>query len=306
MEYKDYYKILGVDKKASADEIKKAFRKLAVKYHPDKNPGDKQAEEKFKEISEANEVLSDVEKRKKYDEFVESWSQYQGRGQGSEGFDWTKWQERGNTRSQEFTYEDENFGDFSSFFETLFGFNRKARGPAKGQDYSAELEISLEEAFTGTERILEVDNEKLRIKLKPGTSDGQVIKVKGKAAQGRNGGPRGDIYMKIHIPEHPHYKRNGDDLHCNAPVDLYTMVLGGKALIDTLKGPVRIDIPEGTENGKVLRIKGMGMPKYDQPGQFGDLYAKISVIIPKKLTPEEKELFRELSSLKEKNYATTI
>lgn len=299
MNYKDYYKVLGVSKTASADEIKKAFRKLAVKYHPDKNQGDKAAEEKFKEINEANEVLGDPEKRKKYDELGENWQQHQQRGNQ---------QQNAGGRGQQYSYS-EGFGDeggFSDFFESVFGKGfggSQARGSQKGSDYRAEAEISLEEAYNGTTRLMEVNGEKLQMKFKPGTKDGQTLRIKGKGGQGSNRGERGDIYVTVHVPIHPHFERKENDIYCEAPIELYTAILGGKATIRTLKGIIKTDIPKQTENGKVLRLKGMGMPVFGQEKLFGDLYAKVKIVLPKKLSEEEIELFQQL---KNKNHAQTV
>lgn len=311
MDFKDYYKILGLDKKVSQEEIKKTYRKLAVKYHPDKNPGNKQAEEKFKEISEAYEVLSNIEKRKKYDEMGENWNAHkQNRGNEQGGFDWSKWSNGNQGRS--YSSEENPFGDegqFSDFFETIFR-NQSSRGGSrksktKGDDFEAEIEITLEEVYSGTSRQLEVNNEKLNVKIKPGINDGQVLRIKEKGGQGLNGGTRGDIYMKIHVQPHSHFERKGDDVYCTVPVELYTAVLGGKALIHTLKGNIRIDIPKESDSGKVLRLKGLGLPKYGKEKEFGDLYAKIKVGIPKNLSPEEIELFKQLSEIRNKNYANS-
>lgn len=297
MDYKDYYKVLGVPKNATAADIKKAYRRLAVKYHPDRNKDDKQAEEKFKEISEANEVLSDPEKRQKYDALGENWQQAQnagpfgrggqpgGFGRGFEGF--------GTGTGNEST--------FSDFFETLFG--RRPNEPAgsrtvrKGQDYRAETTISLQEAYTGTGRMVEVNGQKLRIKLKPGIGHEQVIRLKDKGEPGTNSGPAGDLYITIRIADDEYFDRKGDDLYTDVAIDLYTAVLGGKATVRTLKGDIKLDIPEGTDNGKVLRLKGLGMPVYGQPEQFGNLYVTIQVQLPKNLTETQKALFRQLAGL---------
>jgi len=307
MEYKDYYKVLGVEKSATADEIKKAYRKLAVKYHPDKNPGNKSAEERFKEISEANEVLGDPEKRKKYDELGDNWKQYQNPGaQG--GFGRGGYQQTGG--GQQF-YSSEDFGEaggFSDFFESVFGRGFAGGGPTgggarantkrKGRDYEAEVQLSLEDAYNGTSRLMEINGEKLQMKFK-GVKDAQTLKIKGKGGQGSGGGERGDIYVKVHIAPHPHFERKEDDLYCDAPVDLYTLILGGKATIHTMKGMIKIDIPPDTDNGKVFRLKSMGMPKFAKDNQFGDLYAKVKVILPKKLSEKELELFKQLAHLKQ-------
>lgn len=312
MNFKDYYSVLGLDKKASADEIKKAYRKLAVKYHPDKNPGNKAAEEKFKEANEAYQVLSDPEKRTKYDELGENWKQYEQQGtQNKEGFDWSRYQNAGDG---EYYYSsgDQGFGgsQFSDFFESIFGRGFESAGSgrrrtAKGNDYQAEVELSLEEAYNGTSRIMEVNGEKLQMKFK-GVEDGQTLKVKGKGGHSSGGGQRGDIYVTVHIPVHPHFERKGDDLYCNAPVELYTAVLGGDATIRTMKGAIKINIPKETESGKILRLKGMGMPKFGKSNEYGDLYAKVNIILPKDLSQKEIELFRELDAIKNKKFTETF
>lgn len=300
MEFKDYYKILGVSKTATPEEIKKAYRKLAVKYHPDKNAGNKAAEEKFKEANEANDVLSDPEKRKKYDELGENWKYYQNAPPPNQGA------QRGRQQYHYSTSDEDYEGSgFSDFFESIFGnrFNGRSRGPAKGEDYQTNVTISLEEAYTGTARLLEVNGEKLQMKFKPGTADGQNLRIKGKGGPGDKGGERGDIYVTVHISPHPYFERKGDDLYCDASVDLYTAILGGKATVKTLKGNIQITIPKETENGKVLRLKGMGMPKYGKENDFGDIYAKVKLILPKNLTPEEIALFQQL---KNKRHAQTV
>ncbi len=309
MNFRDYYKVLGIDKTASADEIKKAYRKLAVKYHPDKNPDNKQAEEKFKEINEANDVLGNPEKRKKYDELGENWKQYEQQGAGKEDFDWAKWQ---HAQNQGGDAGFGNEGDFSDFFETVFGrggFNGsggRKRGPAKGRDYEAEMSLSLEDAYKGITSILDVQEERLQLKIKPGVKDKQVLRLKEKGGAGSNGGARGDIYITLHIAPHPHYERKENDLYCDAPVELYTAILGGKAVVHTLKGNIKIDIPAATDNGKVLRLKGMGMPVFGKENEYGDLYAKVKIMLPTQLSPQEIELFTQLSTLKNTRHVNTI
>jgi curved DNA-binding protein len=307
MDYKDYYKILGVPKNASADEIKKAYRKLAVKYHPDKNPGDKKAEEKFKEANEANEVLGDPEKRKRYDELGANWQQFQQQGNPQQEYDWGQWQNRGGRRQYSYGGEEAfgSEGNFSDFFESFFGgqFSGSRGGGQRGQDYRAEAELTLEEAYNGTTRLMELNGEKLQMKFKPGVSEGQTLRIRGKGGKSRGNAERGDIYVTVHVAAHPHFERHGDDLYCEAPVDLYTLVLGGKTFIRTLKGTLRIDIPRGTENGKVLRLKKMGMPVYGKEDVAGDLYAKVSALLPKRLSAEELALFEQL---KNKHHAQTV
>lgn len=303
MQYKDYYKILGVDKKASQDDIKKAFRKLAVKYHPDKTKGDKASEEKFKEVNEANEVLSNPEKRKKYDELGQQWNQYQQSGGNEGSFDWSQFQQGGRRSggSGDFGFGSSGFSDFfEQFFGGSFGGQEFSgqQFQSAGHDLRLDLNISLEEAYNGTSRQFQVDGETLQIKLKPGTYDGQQIRIKGKGGKGRGNGPRGDIYGFVHLQPHPHFKVTQSDLHCTINIDLYTALLGGKATVETLKGKLKINVAPGTENGKILRLKNMGMPFYNESGKFGDLYAKVNVEIPKNLSEKEKELFRQLAEMK--------
>jgi curved DNA-binding protein len=305
---KDYYKILGIPKNASGEEIKKAYRKLAIKYHPDKNPGNKQAEEKFKEISEANDVLSDPEKRKKYDQFGEDWARYETAGAGNFGNQYQSSGSGGGT----YTMNEEDlknmFGgtdSFSDIFENIFS-TRGARGSYrkqsfKGSDINAEMEISLEEAFRGTKQNFTINNHSLSIALKPGIKDQQVLKLKGKGEPGINGSTAGDLYLTIRIKPHPLFERKGDDLYTDAHVDLYTAVLGGKAEIKTLDGALKIDIPEETQNDKVLRLRGKGMPVYDRSQGQGDLYIKIKVGLPSKLSSKEKELFKQLLKLRKES-----
>ncbi len=305
MDYRDYYKILGIEKSASAEDIKRAFRKLAIKYHPDKNPNNKTAEEKFKEINEAHEVLGDPGKRKKYDELGENWKHYREQGGNTQDYDWSKWRNSGRGQQQTYTEEDlfGQGGRFSDFFESVFG-NRGFEGRSgkpkarRGSDLETEIRISLEEACAGTLRQVQVDGEMLQMKIKPGVKEAQVLRLKGKGGHGVNGGGRGDIYMKVHIEPHPVFERKNDDVHCDIPVELYTAVLGGKTVVRTLRGTMKIDIPRGTENGKVFRLKGLGMPRFGNENEAGDLYAKVNVVVPKNLSEKELKLFKELSDLR--------
>lgn len=301
MDYKDYYKILGVDKKASQEDIKKAYRKLAVKYHPDKNKDNKAAEDKFKEANEANEVLSDPEKRKKYDELGQNWRQYEHAGGRPGGG-------RPGNGQGTYTYEGD-FGDifgqgggsgFSDFFEQFFGGGMGGGRPGssrtgnfKGQDYEAEMEISLDEAYHGANRLIQLENEKLRISTKPGAYEGQRLRIKGKGGQGAKGN-HGDLYVRVHVTPHPNFTRKDDDLHSTQTIDLYTAVLGGSTIVNTLSGQVKVKISGGTQNGKTIRIKGKGMPVYGKADVFGDLYVQLQVHIPEVLTDKQRELFEQL------------
>ena len=305
MEYKDYYKILGIDKKASQDDIKKAFRKLAVKYHPDKNKDNKVAEEKFKLINEANEVLSDPEKRKKYDTLGENWRQYEHQGSGPFGGG-----RAGNGRGGPFTYEgdfSDIFGQgggsgFSDFFEQFFGRGATGGGGRggrsaqfKGQDYQTEMEITLEEAYHGTHRLIQLEDEKIRIATKPGVHDDQQLRIKGKGGKGSKDN-HGDLYVRVHVAPHPKYSRKSDDLYASHTIDLFTAVLGGSTIVDTMSGQVKVKIDPGTQGGKTIRIRGKGMPVYGKTNQFGDLYVQLKIHIPEQLTDKQRELFEHLKS----------
>ena len=307
MNYKDYYSILGVAKNASVDEIKKAYHKLAVKYHPDKNKGNKTANEKFMELNDANQVLSDPEKRKKYDQFGADWKHYEEAGAAPGGFDWSKYASAGGARKQRMnTDEFESMftsGDDIDLFEMLFGErsgrSRGRRSAAfKGEDLSAETTISLEEAYHVSTRLIELDNHTIRVKIPPGIAHEQVLRIGGKGAPGRNGGPSGDLYLTIKIAPHPEFNRKGNDLYRDMIVELYTALLGGKALVKTLKGAVKVDIPKEAPPHKVLILRGLGMPVSGKKNVFGDLYVTIDIHVPDHLTPEEIDLFKKLAALR--------
>lgn len=291
MEYKDYYKVLGVERSATQDEIKKAFRKLAVKYHPDKNPGDKVAEEKFKEITEAYEVLGKEDSRKKYDELGANWKQYENTGFGG-------------------GYQNFSGSGFSDFFDMFFGgqgggfgfgnmggFGSSRRQRAmKGQDLTATLSMTLREAYFGTTRLINVGNQTIKITVKPGVKDGQTLRVKGKGNPGINGGANGDLLMKINIAKDNDYQRDDDDLVKNVDVDVYTAILGGKVSVETMKGTVNVPIKPMTQNNSVLRLKGLGMPHYDKEGA-GAMLLKIQLTLPKKFSDKELELIKDAAKL---------
>ena len=310
MEYKDYYKILGVDKSATQDEIKKAYRKLAMKYHPDRNAGNKSSEEKFKEITEANEVLSDPEKRKKYDTLGSNWNQYQ--NTGGQGFDnfYTNFgggaRRPGSGSSYEYSGNINDIfggmgGGFSDFFESFFGgsggsFGGRTQQQKTAIDVEANMNVTLEDVFVGSEKTINVEGKKLKIKLTPGTKDGQKLRLKGLGRSKTPAGEKGDLFLNIHILQHPFYEIKENDLYYNLDVDLYTAVLGGKENIRTLDGKtISISIPEGTESEKILRLKGLGIIN---KSIRGDLFVNIHVTIPKDLNKEEKELFNKFKSLR--------
>jgi len=312
MEYKDYYKILGVDKKASEKEIKKAYRKLARQCHPDVNPGDDSAEQRFKEINEANEVLSDPDKRKKYDQLGASWRQYQGAGGRPGGFDWSQWttQPGGGRVHVEYADLGDLFGGgggFSDFFSAIFG--GAGRGGSTtwrpqgqpytvpGQDYEQEVEVTLEEAYSGTTRVMEKEGRRLEIKIPAGVLTGSRVRMRGEGG-GSQGGGKGDLYLKVKVLPHATMERRGDDLHCDVPVDVYTAVLGGEVRVPTLKGGAMLKIPPETQSGKTFRLKGQGMPQLKDAQQHGDLYARVSIQVPKKLSDKEKELFKQLADMR--------
>ncbi|MBL0359095.1 MAG: J domain-containing protein [Chitinophagaceae bacterium] len=295
MEFIDYYKVLGIDKTASEEDIKKAYRKLARKLHPDLNPNDKEAHKKFQAINEANEVLSDPEKRKKYDQYGKDW-------QHADQFE----QQRQQQRHQQSQYSGgQHFGedddrDFSSFFESMFGGSgsRSRQTKFRGQDYNAELKLGLTDAMVTHQQTLTVNGKNVRITIPAGIENGQVIKLKGYGAPGVNGGPAGDLYITFVIAPHPHFKRMGNDLYTNATIDLYTALLGGETTIDTLNGKVKLKVNPETQYGTKIRLKGKGFPVYKKEGEAGDLFVTYDIKLPTHLTEKEKTLFTELSQLK--------
>lgn len=301
MAFIDYYKILGIDKKASQEDIKKAYRKLARKYHPDLNPNDKEANKRFQEINEANEALSDPEKRKKYDEYGEHWK-------NSDQFEQARSQSRhggGNPfggRSGGQGGADFGGGDFSDFFESMFGGSAgRSSGRSsvkfKGQDYNASFSISLRDAYTTHKQTLTINDKKIRITIPAGIADEQVIKLKGLGAPGVNGGPAGDLYLTVNVQEDPIFKRLHNDLYLQQDIDLYTAVLGGEVMVETLDGKVKLKIPAGTQNGTKVRLKNKGFPLYKKEGEFGNLFITYNVKLPENLTEKQQELFRELQNL---------
>jgi curved DNA-binding protein len=311
MQYRDYYQTLGVNKNASQEEIKKAYRKLAREYHPDVNPDDPNAEEKFKDINEAYQVLSDEEKRQKYDRFGSQWKQYQQRGGRAEDFDWSQWAAQGQRPGAQYrTVTQEEFeqmfggglGGFSDFFETLFGgkasprsSRRTAWGQAtpemrRGQDIEHPVTISLEEAFRGTTRLLTYeDGRRIEASIPPGVKTGSKVRL-----SGQGGGGTGDLYLTITVQSHPTFEREGDDLHVNQSVDFFTALLGGEVNVSTIDKTVKLTIPPETDSGKTFRLKGLGIPKLSSPKKRGDLYVRVQVQVPKNLSAEQKKKFLEL------------
>ena len=303
MAFIDYYSILGVSKTASADEIKKAYRKLARKYHPDVNPNDEAAKLKFQQVNEANEVLSNPENRKKYDEYGENWKH-------AEEYEKARQQQAQNGGFADFGGFGGGFGgggysfssddsEFSDFFESLFGNRGRTSGSRsrvfRGQDYTSELHLSLRDVYKTHKRELSFNGKTLRITVPAGAANEQVVKLAGHGGPGSNGGPNGDLYITFIIAEDPKFKRVGDDLYTTASLDLYKAVLGGEEMIDTFDGKVKLKIAPGTQNGTKVRLKGKGFPVYKKDGKFGDLFITYNIAIPTKLTDEQKELFRKLA-----------
>jgi len=317
MEYKNYYQILGVGRNADEKEIKRAFRRLARQHHPDVNPGNAGAEERFKEINEAYEVLSDPGKRNKYDRLGADWNRWQQAGGRPADFDWGPWatgapggrEQRVHVRYG--TPEDlqDLFGGaspFSDFFSQIFGgvgtgaapggFEYRVR-PQRGQDYEQEVEIGLREVYQGATRVLQKNGRRLEVRIPPGARTGTRVRVAGEGGPGTGGGAAGDLYLRIKVSPDPKFERRDDDLHVTVPVDLYTAILGGQAQVLTLNSPVKLTVPAGTQNGRVFRLRGKGLPRLQQPEQHGDLYAKVDVRLPMHLTPRQRELFEELQSI---------
>jgi curved DNA-binding protein len=294
MDFVDYYKLLGIDKTATAKDVKNAFRKLARKYHPDLNPNDKDAKRKFQQINEANEVLSDPEKRKKYDQYGKDW-------QHSEQFEKQRqYQQQPSEPGSRSYSRSQQDGDFSDFFESLFGGGSSGRGSSRqvkfrGEDYTTELNLELTDAYKSHKRMLNVNGEKIRINIPAGIENGQTIKISGHGGKGINGGPDGDLYITFTIANHPRFKRLGNDLYTTIDLDLYKAVLGGDLTIDTLDGKVKLKVKPETQNGSKVKLKDKGFPVYKKEGQNGDLYITYNVKIPSNLTEQQRALFKQLS-----------
>lgn len=301
MEYKDYYKVLGVERTASDDEIKKAYRKLALKYHPDKNPGDSKAEERFKEINEAHEVLGDSQKRAKYDQLGSSYRDWERMGGQPGGFDWSQWT-TGGMNVEMGDLEDLFGGGFSSFFQTIFGGAQMRPDPmrtsSKGQNIEQRVRISFQEAFTGTDRTFQRNGKKLEVKIPAGAKTGTKVRLSGMGQPGR--GAPGDLYIVVQVENDPRFSRKGNDLYTELEAGLYTAVLGGEAEVETPTGSVVMTIPPSSQPGQRFRLRGQGMPHLRRPQHRGDLYVELAVHIPTDLSREEIELFERLQKLKKR------
>ena len=295
MTFIDYYQILGIKKSATAKEIKKAYRKLARKYHPDLNPDNKEAEKKFKEVNEANEVLSNTENRKKYDQYGKDWKH---------GEEYKKAQQQQQSQHQRYSSENQGYSeqDFSDYFSSMFGGARTSANQGnrkfKGQDFNAELHLNLKDVYETHKQVLTVNNSKIRLTIPAGVENGQVIKIKGKGGVGINGGPNGDLYIKFSIKNHTQFKREGNNLYSVIDLDLYTAILGGEMTIDTFNGKVKLKIAPETPNGTKVKLKGKGFPVYKKDNQFGDLIITYLIKIPTKLGDKERELFVELKKIR--------
>ncbi|SEL95616.1 curved DNA-binding protein [Maribacter orientalis] len=297
MEFIDYYKILEIDKKASQADIKKAYRKLARKLHPDLNPNDKSAQQKFQQVNEANEVLSDPEKRKKYDQYGKDWEH-------ADAFEEAKRNQRSSSGGRRKTYSTSGGGneDFSDFFESMFGgagFSGRGRRSTqfKGQDLNATLKLNMLDILTDQKQTLDLGAKKIRITIPAGVEDGQTIKISGYGGEGVNGGPKGDLYLTFEINNNTPFKRVGNDLYKNHIINLYDAILGGEIEVETLTGKVKLKVKPETQTDTKVKLKGKGMPIYKKKGAHGDLYITYKVSMPTNLSTKEKELFKQLSEL---------
>ena len=297
MDYIDYYKVLGINKKATEAEIKKAYRKLARKYHPDVNPNDKEAEKKFKEINEANEVLSNAENRKKYDKYGKDWKH-------AEEFEKAQRNQQQQRRSYQGAGSNFSEEDFSDFFGSMFGGNasggRRRTSSFRGQDYHAELQLELEDVYKTHKRTLTINGKNIRLTIPAGVKNGQVIKIKGHGGEGIQGGPKGDLHITFIIKNHSKFRRDEDNLYTTVDLDLYKALLGGEEIIETFDGKVKLKVKPETANLTKVKLKGKGFPVYKKEGQFGDLYISYQIKMPTNLSSKEKELFTELSKLRAK------
>lgn len=294
MEFIDYYKILGIPKTANESDIKTAYRKLARKYHPDLNPNNKESEIKFKEINEANEVLSHPENRKKYDEFGKDWKH-------ADEFKNARQQQQSHRSTDSQQGHGEFTGDFSDFFESMFGNggNKGRQAKFRGQDLNAELHLNLKDVYKTQQQTLTVNGKNIRLTFPAGIENGQVIKISGHGTPGANGGPNGDLYITFLINNDTKFKREGSNLYATADLDLYTALLGGDVLIDTFDGKVKLTVSPETQSGTKVKLKGKGFPVYKKENEYGDLVITYQVKLPASLTDKEKELFKELQKVRD-------
>jgi curved DNA-binding protein len=305
MAFIDYYKILGVDKTASDKDIKNAYRKMARKYHPDLNPNDTEANKKFQQLNEANEVLSDADKRKKYDQYGENWQHGEAYAQAQQQQSRQQQSYAGGAGGHGFEGFSEGGGeDFSEFFQSMFGgggmgggarSGRSRQGAYRGQDFNAELHLSLQDIIQSQKQTLTVNGKNIRITIPAGVENGQTIKITGHGGPGVNGGPAGDLFIAFSVANDPKFKRNGYDLQTTMKIDLYTAILGGEITADTLTGKVKLKVKPETQNGTKVKLKGKGIPVYKKEGEFGDLYITYEIELPTNLTDKQKALFEELS-----------
>ena len=307
MDFKDYYEILGVSPDADAKTIKQAYRKLARQHHPDVNPGNKEAEEKFKTINEAYQALSNPEQRKKYDELRAQYQRWQQSGRQPKDFNWQNWSAQpgqgANVQYETVEDLDDLFGNespFSDFFTSIFGQTggRRERpgGPRKGQDVEAEVDLTLEEAYRGATRTVQIGDRRIEARIPPGVRTGSRVRLSGQGGQGRDGGPGGDLYLVVRLLPHPNFELEGDDLHTEVPIDIYTAVVGGEVRVPTLDRPVMLKIPPRTQGGRTFRLRGRGMPKPGDPKKRGDLYVRVKLVLPENMTEEELNTFRSLAA----------
>ena len=293
MEFIDYYKILELTKTATEVDIKKAYRRLARKYHPDLSPNDKNAEKKFKEINEANEVLSSPENRKKYEKYGKDWKH----ADEFEKSGYNPNQQQNSGRRQQ---SSDFSGDFSDFFESMYGNarGRSRESKYRGQDLNAGLQLTLNDVYKTHKQTLTVNNKNIRITIPAGVENGQVIRIPGHGTPGANGGPNGDLFITFSISDIPDFKRDGSNLYTNVNLDLYTAVLGGEIFVTTFDGKVKLKVPPETQTGTKVKLKGKGFPIYKTENSFGDLHVTYTIKTPVNLTEKEKELFTELSKLR--------
>lgn len=293
MAFIDYYKILGIKKSATESDIKKAYRKLARKYHPDLNPDDKEAEKRFKEVNEANEVLSNAENRKKYDKYGKDWKH-------ADEFEKAKQQQQSQSGYQRQSSSDFSDRDYSDFFESMFGGGRRRSSNIgfRGQDYNAELQLDIKDVYKTHKRTLTINGKNIRLTIPAGVQNGQTIKINGQGGEGVNGGPNGDLFIQFSIGNQTKFKRDNDHLFTTVDIDLYTAILGGEIAIDTFDGKVKLKVKPETQNGTKVKLKGKGFPVYKKEGEFGDLYITYNVVLPKNITDKEKELFNQLAKLR--------